>query len=579
MEGLRSPYFDATLPLPTPDWEDYDDGIVFVAQRSSNNKRPHDNDDDSTEHDSGLCAAAAAFESAAPAATAAAEVKRQTLAAAAADDESDSDSDSDAPLPLNDEQVRAASLVLDQGRSVFLSGGGGVGKSFLLRHIVKALGRRSIEVLVTASTGRASLELHDGRTLHSAFGLMPSTNLDRPPRNRPDAAHNVCDASVLVIDEVSMINARLLDYVDMVCRDWRNCPEPFGGLITLLCGDVMQLRPVAKDPTSDDAKFFFESRVWQRLFGAAGAKGVCVALQNVMRQREPAMVHALSQIRFGKQSCQFTRRFFQPCIAAPGAAVHPQAVRLFATNRESDAVNTQCLLKLDEATEQHYVALEAGDLTALKSCRVGPELVLRTGARVILVRNHDLTQGLVNGQCGTVVRFVDADDWQGLTLPRVVDAKVSVRADVRCSEGLKATGRRTFDMRAAPVVRFDNDVEAVVFPYLFSVKKKKKTRRTGAEQEFKCVRYQLPLKLSWAQSIHSSQGASYDRVDVDLSRIFVDGQCYVALSRVRTREGLVIRGLNWNRVRACPEAVAFYVRTFGSIPVVPAEVARSVLAK
>ena len=439
------------------------------------------------------------------------------------------------PVVLSPNQQRALA-VAQRGANLFLTGGAGTGKSFVLAYIVSALRSRyhaaGLAVGVSASTGVAALNVR-GSTIHALLGTKICGNileasarlrdLERDARSTwaaekrdslPLLKRRIGKLGAVVVDECSMLTGDYVDMMDWWLREMRASNESFGGLQVIFCGDFMQLPPVIKRGNRVVIHFGFQSDAWHD----AGMESV--ALQKVFRQDDRHFVGHLKRVRFGELP-EDTRSYFSECV---GREFEREPTRLFATNREVDALNRK-MLDLLPGPEHEYVA----DVRAptpelrkrlLRDAYVEEVICLRKGADVLLARNkYDDVDGeriYVNGDRGTVVSM-----------------------DEKC-----ATIR---------LLRTDEDIDVRREEWALE--------RIEPDGSWKKLAYmtQLPLKLAWAVSIHKAQGQSLDPVEVDLDRCFAHGQAYVALSRARRYEGLRLVGpVEERHVMVHPECAEFH---------------------
>jgi ATP-dependent DNA helicase PIF1 len=481
-------------------------------------------------------------------------------------------------LGLSAEQARVLGLVR-AGTSVFFSGGAGTGKTLLLSRIVEALRERfgaadfADRVAVTATTGIAATHL-SGTTLNSALGVgAPARQGDfARAMLRPEVRARLRRLQVLVIDECSMLSAEFFESMEAGLRQARGCEDPAGGLQLVVAGDFFQLPPVSKGSGKPppgaaadafmNAGYAFQAPAWRR----CGME--TVVLTRVFRQSDTEFVRLLDDVRRGgKPAARAVRALVKACgrplspqPGAPSAQIFP--TQIFARNRDVDEMNAAQLETLpgeaiafaagDDVVVRPSVRAAGADAHAVavaklrrseffRDCLAAGALSLKVGAQVMLLRNLDLEGGLVNGSRGVVVRFVPAgvdDTSGGSATPPTPEA-------VRWA---RAQGNKGGQM--VPVVRFLSGAELAIAPASF---------RTEVHGAGDCVRVQLPLKLAWAVSCHKSQGLSLDLARVSLDGMFATGQAYVALSRVRSMEGLEIIGCcDPNVARADPAVAAFY---------------------
>jgi hypothetical protein len=413
-------------------------------------------------------------------------------------------------LPAPSAEQAAALALVRQGRSVFLTGCAGTGKSLLLAHALRAL--PSDSTFVTATTALAASQL-GGCTLHSFAGVGRG---EGPPAAlaaagaRGEAGARWRRVAVLVIDEVSMLDGDFLDLIDLAARRARGDDRPFGGVQLVLCGDFHQLPPVG--PRGAPRRFAFEAAAWRALAPET------VELTTVFRQRDAEFVALLAAVRAGAAAPggPATARVAAALRAAAAAEPFPDdgvlPTRLLTHCGDVDAENEAALVALPGA-EVRFAARDVGDARSLAAgCPAPSSLALKVGAQVMLIKNISAKRGLVNGARGVVERFTSA----GLPVVRFAASGVS-----------EAVPRERWAVRVG-----------------------------GAET---AARLQVPLKLAWAVTVHKSQGLTLDRVEVSLDRAFEPGMAYVALSRARALRGLrVVGGVAPAALRADPRVLAFY---------------------
>lgn len=414
------------------------------------------------------------------------------------------------------------------GENVFITGGAGVGKSFLTSSIVDGLKEQGSAVKVTASTGAAAC-LVNGQTLHSLLGLglaQESVELliSRALRNRK-IVKTWREIDTLVIDEVSMIHPVFFTKLEKVAAAVRHSTLPFGGIQIILVGDFFQLPPVPERGQSpSDPKFIFQTETWSRL------QLRCVELTQIFRQDDDSeFAQTLRRIRRGVVEDEDVNLLFERLHADIDHAEGVIPTQLYARRDIVDKLNQQHLETLDgpsvfceyemtsslatelDGTSKHALdALHRYTEEVCKNMRAVKQLELKVGAQVMMTVNRpDLD--LVNGSRGVVVRFV---------------------GDV-------------------PVVRFAGST-VMVSPHTW-----KHTRELVGE----VLTSQIPLQHAWALTIHKAQGVSLDCAEISLDRsVFEFGQAYVALSRVRALSGLKLVGFKTNVIRADPIVTTFYTQ-------------------
>ncbi len=387
-----------------------------------------------------------------------------------------------------------ALAILKTGANVFLTGEPGSGKTHTINAYVRYLREHGIEPAITASTGIAATHIH-GQTIHSWSGIgvrrtLSLYDLDSIATTEY-LSKRIRATSVLIIDEVSMIDGATLSMVEAVCRTVKGRHEPFGGIQVVLVGDFFQLPPVSRGAA---AQFAFRSALWQSM-----QLLVCY-LSEQHRQSDTVFLSVLSAIRSGDYNAEHHEHIEQRILTEEVLTEAMRHVtRLFSHNADVDALNDRELQSI-EGAERRFAMQSKGKaslVAALKKGCLSPEvLALKVGAVVMCTKNSR-EKGVVNGTLGTVIGF---------------DPQTSYPI-VNTREGRKIT----------------------LEPMEWTVEEGGKVKASIT---------QVPLRLAWAITIHKSQGMSLDAAVMDLREVFEYGQGYVALSRVRTLSGLHLIGVN-----------------------------------
>lgn len=383
--------------------------------------------------------------------------------------------------------------LLKTGKNVFLTGPAGSGKTYVLNRYIEYLEENKVAVAVTASTGIAATHM-GGRTIHSWSGIGVKKFLTKKDTykllNNQKVRERVVHAKVLIIDEISMLEARVLDLVDTACRLLRSNNHPFGGLQVVFCGDFFQLPPVHKNGEPKPG-FAYTSAAWQK------ADPVTCYLEKQYRQQDTRFLELLNIIRAGSANDEVGQVLMERYLQDIEGFLKP--TRLRTHNADANAINEFELQKID-AQEQKYQMVSRGDqelVAELKDACLAPEeLVLKKGAVVMFVKNN-FDKGYVNGTLGTVVDFDKENNYP------IVETKEN---------------RVIAEPEQWSIEDDDDQVLAAIM--------------------------QVPLRLAWAITVHKSQGMSLDCAEIDLSKAFIEGMGYVALSRVRTLNGIKLVGLN-----------------------------------
>jgi ATP-dependent DNA helicase PIF1 len=439
--------------------------------------------------------------------------------------------------------------------NVFMTGGAGVGKSHVLKCVVAIARRRGMKVVVTASTGVAADQI-DGVTLHSQLGLglaqEPLPVLLKKVARSGKIKKKWAGVQLLVIDEVSMVDPDFFETVDQVLRAlFRKPLLPFGGVALLITGDFFQLPPVLpRDRPVHLPSFAFQTRAWR---DAIPTESVVQLIEIFRQAGDPQLAHVLSRLR----RAEHTLDDIVLLCGRVGAVLElPDGIeptRMYSRKVCVDAINHRKLGELPAESDSHVfpsscffdldtegpskkrprasssgapastsVMTRVQKVAALKEAQVhvrkhaptAEELHLKVGAQVMLLANLDVESGLVNGSRGVVTGFARHGG---------ADPQPTVKFASR-----ELTMERYVWEHAVP---------------------------GAGTVSFR----QIPLRLAWAVTIHKAQGLSLDYIDIKLDRsVFEYGQAYVALSRVRSLEGLTLEAFVKSVLRAHPEVIEFY---------------------
>ena len=399
--------------------------------------------------------------------------------------------------------------ILKTGSNVFLTGAPGAGKTYVINEYIKYLRLHNVFPSVTASTGIAATHI-GGSTIHSWSGIGINRYLnDYTLSNILDKEYvvkKVKGSKVLIIDEISMLSADTLDNVNTICKEILMSDKPFGGLQVVFVGDFFQLPPIEKraDNAAEDTvkNYAFKSAAWKE------AKPLTCYIKEQYRQSDTELSDILLSIR----NKTFTEKHFDILDEVIKKTKKQNKkektnedeegnleniTKLFTHNKDVDQINEQELAKIEEPDFVYKMkAFGKKNLTdtLIKSCLSPEELRLKVGATVMCVKNNP-DEGYVNGTIGTIVSLSSGTIKMRSKQGRLIEIEPSDWA-----------------------VEENGEVKARITQY--------------------------PLRLAWAITVHKSQGMSLDAAYMDLSKTFEYGQGYVALSRVKTLEGLFLEDYN-----------------------------------
>ena len=406
-------------------------------------------------------------------------------------------------MTINDEMQRAERIVEQTGTHLFLTGRAGTGKTTFLKRLCESTSKR---LVVLAPTGIAAINA-GGSTIHSFFQFAFGPYLPNNSYGREDYKMSknkiklIRSLDLIVIDEISMVRADLLDHIDSHLRHYRrNYSTPFGGVQLLMIGDLQQLSPVAKEDewnllkTEYETPYFFSSKALQQ------TNYVTIELQQVFRQTDNHFLELLGRVRNNAADTLVLNELNKRYIPDFKPKESEGYIHLVTHNHIARRINEERLSQLETETYEFRAFVEGNFPEA--SYPTDETLRLKRGAQVMFVKN-DPDHCYYNGSIGHIVEI----DSEGFSVKLHNDDETVI--DV-CME--------QWDNNKYVLNERSKEIEEVI---------------DGAFRQY-------PVKLAWAITIHKSQGLTFDRAIIDAHAAFAHGQTYVALSRLRTLEGLVL---------------------------------------
>jgi len=417
------------------------------------------------------------------------------------------------------------------GLNIFITGQGGCGKSYFIKQVYEDATRRNKNIKVTSLTGCSAILLDcNATTIHRWSGIgLAKGEMDTIYRNilKMKKTKNYHETDILVIDEVSMLNEKIFDLLNYLCKKIRKNNKPFGGIQVIFCGDFFQLPPVCmnKDNTKEK-NFCFQSDYWKQTFDKYFIFNV-----NFRQNEDQKYFSILQEIREGNLSFDSVEELVKCSKKKLDKNDLIKPTILFPIKKYVDKVNQEKLENLNHKKylyqpEIYYKDIPIHNMKQIENKTIANEienniknnifeekLELCIGCQVMCIYNLDQENNLVNGSQGIIVDF------------------------------------KLIKNKHYPVVQFENITEPITIM--------EHTWYLDANKHYSIK--QIPLVLSWAITIHKSQGLSIEKAMIDIgSSIFEYGQTYVALSRVKSLDGLYLIKLDTKKIKAHPEVVKFY---------------------
>jgi ATP-dependent DNA helicase PIF1 len=423
-------------------------------------------------------------------------------------------------MSLNKKQLRAFNL-FKEGKSLCITGPAGVGKSFIIKYFYDYAISIKKNISLTAMTGCAAY-LINGTTLHSWAGIgLGNENeeiLLRKIKRNNTFKMKWLSTDILIIDEISMMTTELFNKLNYIGKSLRYSDVDFGGIQVILVGDFYQLPPIQNN--IDDNIFVFESDNFKSLIQET------IEFDDIIRQTDKVFQDILNNVRVNKltdeQETIINQRLYRNLkIKKPNSEIQP--TKVYTLKKDVNLINNNKLNELGNEINTFTPKTEFSDINTYTKSNIKticerldkqgcyiPELKLCIGAQVMLCVNM-MSEGLVNGSRGIIL---------------------------------------SFNKNGYPVVEFINNITKSISPHSFY-----------HEDPVKGTLYrkQIPLKLAWCITIHKSQGMTLDYAELDIGNsVFEYGQLYVALSRVKSLDGLYLLDFDRKRIKAHPKVIKFY---------------------
>jgi ATP-dependent DNA helicase PIF1 len=435
------------------------------------------------------------------------------------------------------------------GCNLFITGPGGTGKSYLIKQIYLNAILRSKTIYVTALTGCAAILLGcKARTIHSwaGIGLGNNTveNLIIKIKKNPLNTFIWKNTDILVIDEISMLSLKLFTILNEIGKILRNSSKPFGGIQLIFSGDFYQLPPIGNSDDTDTQRFCFESDDWNSIFH----RDCQIQLIKIFRQTDNVYASILNQIREGKIKrksiellMQYVGRTFKDSLII-------EPTKLFPTRNKVDMLNNFKVSSI-EGTFTEYNVQYLSDLEMTKQ----DKLFRSKFTEKDIQNEYDyLTNNLLCEKCLRVkigAQVMCIVNIKGTDLIHDIHDNIrSCGEEIVICNGSQGIITSYCEITGYPKVKFNNGIERIMTRHIWQ---SEKIPWVGISQ--------IPLILAWALTIHKSQGVSLDMAEIDVGTgIFEFGQTYVALSRVKTMDGLYLSSFDITKIRINKKVKDFY---------------------
>jgi ATP-dependent DNA helicase PIF1 len=433
------------------------------------------------------------------------------------------------------------------GDNLFITGPGGTGKSFLIKTIVKHAEANEKNIKVCALTGCAAILLEcKATTLHmfSGIGLANKKNEDLVAElftQNAKKLKNWKKLEVLIVDEVSMMSLKLLLLLDLIAKKYYRNDKPFGGLQVIFTGDFYQLSPVFSNGCEkEESMYCFQHELWEQLFPKANQ----IVLKTIFRQNDELLLKVLKYIRKGQitpstQQALEGRLFNKSKLDI--LKKEKVLTILSPIRRDVETINAKEYAKLEKGIQEIEYAMSYVDLTdnsdGFENQRLLFELYLKSNNSIKkdydFLANNIIAEKTIKLKVGTQVMCI---------------ANITLCGELQIANGSQGIVVG-FNEKSMPCVKFNNIANPIIVTNF--VWKSEHNKRVGVSQ--------IPLIYSWAITIHKAQGLTLENAIIDIgSNIFAYGQTYVALSRVKSLNGLYLTHFDYTKIACNPLVKAFY---------------------
>jgi ATP-dependent DNA helicase PIF1 len=438
-------------------------------------------------------------------------------------------------MELSNEQQLAFNKYV-QGENIFITGPGGTGKSALIRSIYKHAYSRFRDIQVTALTGCAAVLLNcNAKTLHSWAGIgLGNGSIEQlvtKIKKNKFAKKLWKSTEILVVDEVSMLSLKLFNVLNEIGKVIRGNQKPFGGIQVIFSGDFFQLPPVGDTNEPDTQRFCFESDDWNGVFHRDSQ----IQLKKIFRQTDDTYAAILNQIREGKIKRKSNDLLLQYVGRPFDANLVAEPTKLYPTRNKVENINNTKMSAL-EGEEKVFCLKQLRDI--------------EMQSKADRIRRLEFTDKDIQIELDFLANNLICDKEMTIKVGAQVMCIINIQSDsgMEVCNGSQGIVTGFCPLLCVPKVKFNNGIERIMERHVWA---SDKIPGVGVSQ--------VPLILAWALTIHKSQGATMDAAEIDVgSGIFECGQTYVALSRVKTLNGLYLTSFDATKIRINKKVKEFY---------------------
>lgn len=445
-------------------------------------------------------------------------------------------------MELSDEQQYALEL-FNNKENLFITGSGGVGKTHLIQKFIDSANERNKNVQVCALTGCASLLLgSSAKTIHSWSGIKlakgSKEEVVEQALNKKGSKKKWKNIDILIIDEVSMMSKKIFEILIEITKRSRKNNQPFGGIQLVLSGDFFQLPPIGNPNEPETCEFCFESDKWESVIPMDNH----IELTTMFRQKDPKYIEILSQVRTAQLSIENANILKEHCNKTYDQKSNNNIclTKLFPLKSKVDNVNVEMFDQID--SENHNYQVE---------CKYDCVTYAETGVNIpshILILCRKLSNAQKDYETNSLMSNSPCEADLNLKINTLVMCTINLDLDNGICNGSQGVIVDLLGPDNTPLVKFKNGMSVLIQKHLWQ----------SFDYPTIAIK-QYPLKLAYALTVHKIQGATLDMAEIDVgSSVFEYGQTYVAMSRVKTLDGLYLRDFNPNKIKVNKKVIKFY---------------------